>query len=391
METLTKTHGLFHETTPDPQAGHTVVVFDRSNGNGEVFLYEIPPGQKPPKKPLLERLGVGAVPNYWACAVTAAPSLHARFTETVRMDDSLHWFTLSVDLVYCVADPTLLVVRRDLDPLGIVRTRAMAQLQRELGSRSWDEIVRSFRRVEQQIQSEVLTAVRVVASENGLRIVDIGLGAQIPLEFNAPVIAAEKIVTIQATSTVTTATKAVEAGHVTQDREIAIQRQELDARVAAFERMLRVGDAAADAVATALKNSGSAIQNPAELLQAMTGLTAAVDQMRALSGGTFGTAISAPSMNLLTAGGQSGLGPVLLDLFTKTEGMSCENGEKLRLRAAMLQLIAELLPEEEPDAAAVTSARDRVVRAGASVRLTSEQAEYLNNFTRTKQLRERLR
>jgi hypothetical protein len=369
MENLTLLHQVLKQTSPDPQAAHTVVVFETRSGSGEEFCYEIAPGAKAPKKSLFERFGVGASPNYWAYAVSAAPSINTQFTTDVLMDDSVHTFTLTIDLTYTVSEPRLLVIRRNDDPLKLLRDKAIALLQREIVRRPWDHITDRFRVVEQDVVSIVLPSLRQFAMTCGLRVLDVGLHRRIPEEYNISNVTGHRIETVDAAA-------------------------EIRKREDAYRRARELADAAADTLTVALKNSAAGIQNPAELLQAVTSLSAAVEQMRGVSGGlTGGAAQLAPPAAVaqlqLTAGRQSGIGAVLAEMIAKTEPMACVPAEKNELRAAMLHLVAELIVEM-PNQDAVKAARERVRTAGAAINVTSDQAEFVDAFGRTSSLRQRL-
>jgi hypothetical protein len=369
MENLTLLHQVMKETTPDPKEGHTVVVFETRSGSGEVFRFEIVPGGPAPKKSLLQKIGIGTPPNYWAYAVSAAPSITTQFTTDITMDDSVNKFTLSIDLTYSVNEPKLLVTRRNDDPLKLLRDRAVALIHRAIVGHSWDDIVEHFRRVEQDVVDDILKSLRQFGATCGLRVLDVGLSPRFPAESNVRNITAKGLEIL--------------------DGEATIQR-----RRDAYRRVTEVADATAAAVTQMLKSGTSGIQNPTELLQGITSLTAAVGQMRgvtSMSGDGGPAALPGPSaVPLLTAGRQSGLGPVLVELMSQTEPMRCGAAEKNALRAALLHLVAELLTADDAQQEPVKTARERVLTASAEVNLTVDEADSIKTFTQTTALRQRL-
>src|SRR5690349_20842273 len=120
MENLTLIHKLIKPHTVDPLEGHTVVIFEKIGEAGEEFRFEIEPGMRKPKSPiglLKWARGRRAGTSHFAYAVTSDPELRLRFSTPVKMDTQAHTFTLVTTMAYSIAEPRLVVTRRNDDPL----------------------------------------------------------------------------------------------------------------------------------------------------------------------------------------------------------------------------------------------------------------------------------
>jgi hypothetical protein len=273
MENITFTHSVLRKHTIDPLEGHTVVVLEQIGDAGEKFRFEIQPEHEPPKASLF-RLPWRAQPNYFAYAVTAS-SLQAQFGADIRMDDLLHKFVMNIRVTYSVSEPRVLVTRRNDDPLKIVRDEIVRLVQGHVATYRWIDITNDFRRVEREVVSDVLAAVRHHAGGCGLRVQDLSLSHDVPPD--------------QIEDKIRNAKHEGEKDKIQKDaeleslkEELEIKRQELHAERAAFRRSGETADAAVRALTTALQNAANSVHNPAELMQTLIGVNALVDDLRRL-------------------------------------------------------------------------------------------------------------
>jgi hypothetical protein len=369
-ENLTFTHKILQEHSPDALEGHHIVVLESTPGGGEKIRYELQPGQEAKKKSLFEDMVPWRTqPHYFAYAVPVAAFLSAQFGADVKMDDMLHSFTLKIDLSYRVSDPRLLVVNRNRDPLRIVREAVVGALQKGMASCRWTDVTNQFQRVESDVVSGVIHYVNSVAASVGLHVQNIAMHHDVP-EIHVAVAVAEEKHKVEI----------VEAHHANEIAKIAAAGRTLDAGVRAF-------DAAA-------QNAAASVRNPAEFIQAIGGVKtffAGGGNADAFGSGPslLGTG-AADTQKLLPAAAQSGLPAVLIEVVTETTQLNCTPALKRRLQSALLHLIAELLPEEKPDDAAVNDYRERVIKTASLASLSGPQSDYFESLVQPGKLRQRL-
>jgi len=387
VENLTFTHRLLKETSPDPQTEYTVVVLESSGNGGTNFSYKIAPGQPAPKQPWL-RWPWNKLPRYFAFAVAAAPSLRIPFVTDVTMDDQIHKLTLTIDFVFEIGRPELLVRRRNDDPLRRIRDEAVAVFEREIAVVLWDDIVHDFRRVERNIVDDVIGSLRELADDYGLNIHNIRLSRRISEEDER--IAAEKRKIAHRVS-INEIRYTDQEGRLKD--ELDIDRMEGRSTLAAFQRSLDFASSGVEVATIALKNVANSMHDPKDLTLAVSQLTSAIAQIRelAIEGNSHGALPPhVASQKALGPAQQTGLIAITTDMMLKTEQMSCGTADKKRLQSAVLQLLAELVTEEIPDRDRVKNARERVAEMGAAASLSGKQLDYVTSLLNTEALRDRL-
>lgn len=384
MENLTLTHQLMKEHTIDTLEDHTVVVFETMGSAGDKFRYEIQPGAVPPKRSTLtDWLPWRNAPNFFAYAVPARP-MTAQFGADIRMDDNLHQFVMAIHITYTVSDPRLLVIRRAADPLRVVRDEIVRLVQQSVAPYRWSDVTNNFRVVERNASAEVLTASKQVASSFGLRIQDLTLSQQITRDQIPELVATND-------TDVKLLQQQLEHKLRQQQAELMLKQRELDDELAAYRRSAEAADAIVAALRTALQNAAGAVTNPAEIIQTIASLNSLVFDLRSSGSGPFATALpSAANRAQIAAVSQNGIAPVLQQLVAETEQILCDRGLKRRLQAAMLHLVATLLPEETPDPAAARERASAVAALAAEARLSGRQADALAHFINVSTLRDAL-
>lgn len=383
MDNVTFTHSVLRKHTIDPLEGHTVVVFEQIGDAGEKFRFEIEPEHEPQKAGLF-RLPWRAQPNYFAYAVPTA-SLQAQFGADIRMDDLLHAFVMKIGVTFSVSEPRLVATRRNDDPLKIVRDEIVRLVQKCIAPYRWIDVTNNFRRVEGEVISEVLAAVRHLASGCGLRVQDLSLSHDVPRDQIPGIVAEDEH---------TTAKDRIqkEAELEVLRQELKIQQQDLEAKRAAFRRSMEIADVGVRTLTTALQNAANAVHNPGELMQTLMSVNHAIHDI--LDGGPRFASTALPGggpAGFLDSGNpsQTGLAPVLVGIVAKTEQV-LPGPAKKRLQAALLHLVAELLPEETADETTVKQYVDRVIEVGSEATLSSTQSDFLREHINTRALRERL-
>jgi hypothetical protein len=385
IENLTFTHNLLKQHTVDTLEGHVVVVLEGIGGAGEKYRFEIQPGHEPPKPPWLRTLAFWRnAPNYFAYAVTTAPSLQADFGADVHMDDHLHDFAMTIHVTYTVAEPRLLVIRRNDDPLKIVRDEIVRLAQKYVASSSWDDVANRFRRVELEAVNQVIGEVRPLATTCGLRVQDLALTPRIQAEHVPGAVAA-----VQHVAKLDEIRKADEIERLQE--ELKLLRDEAQTELAARRRTAQVLDAAAEALSTALKNIGDSIQHPAQIRDALANVTLLLQDLKNGRTNRIGaTAAFRNGPSQIDGGPQSRLAPVLEDIVSVTEELECLPSATRQLQSAMLHLVAELLPEEMPAAEAVEERTATIIELAAKAKLSGAHSSFFEGFVNSKHLRERL-
>jgi hypothetical protein len=415
MSNLTFAQKLLKPHTVDPLDGHTVVVVERIGTAGEEFRFEIEPGQRLPRSGVdLFRFLRGKSRNdkYFAFAVNGDPELRATFSAPVSMDDHIHDFHLLVELAYHVSAPRLLVQRRNDDPFKKVREELSAALRRGFAPRHWETVCGDFRDVEQEVVDQLLGPLVHFASRYGLAVDHVGLEPRLNDGDVAPWVEAERI---EATKTTVQLQGELERARLTVQSETAtlgdrlahdrrldtkmrehdvetltltqqLQRAQLVDATDAHNRNRLVGDAYTEAAVVAIKTAGGAIRTPAELLQVMSAMRNASEQMRAIGGGSA-------NIGLISSGtpeAQSGAAAILADMLATTEQIRCSLPARRQLQSAILHLIAELLRDDEADDEIVEDYRSTIDAFRSTPSLPLADHDYLRKFVDIDQLRRHL-
>jgi hypothetical protein len=359
-QNLTFIQNVIRAHTPDALEGHVVVVLEKVGTGGEAFRYELRPGQTPPKRMLnlLELLrGETSGPGYVAFAVTDNSELRASTTADIRTDDQKHAFTVTLQLSFKVANPRLLVARRNDDPVQRMNEEAAAVVAQELARKEWSDLRQSFRATEQEVVSLALPALQKFATNYGLSIEKISLQCQLG-EQDMRLIEQE-----------------AQADLDTERQKIALRQaislRSMQATVKAQERQDKVFDAAADAAAAAIANVPGSIRTVAELAKSF-------ETLARYSGNEENFSRRVLAASTTSCEGITGAGVVITDMLMETEKLSCGLSEKRYAQSSVLHLIAELL-REDPDFAVVDTYRQRIVTLSSPVHST-EQIEALERF-----------
>lgn len=368
---LTFMQNIIRLHTPDALEGHTVVVLEKMGAAGETFRYELRPGQLPPKRPLnlLELFkGDHSGPIYLAFAVTDNSELRTSTTAAVKTDDQKHSFSASIQIAFKVTDARLLVARRDDDPVQRMKEEAASVIAQELARKSWTEIRRSFRDIEQEVVPRGLPALRRFTANYGLWVETLALGCQLS-EQDMRLIEQE-----------------AEADLATEGQKIALRQsialRPLQAAANAQARQDRVFDAAAEAAAQAIRNVPSSIHTVAELAKSF--------ETFARYSGNGGEELAQRLIEETAASttGMNGKGVLITDALTQIEKLSCGFTQKRMAQSAVLHLVAELLLED-PDRPTVDRYR-KSIEAMSGSSCPADQVEALERFADTEWLREQL-
>lgn len=342
-QNLTFAQNLIRLYTPDALEGHTVVVLKRAGASGETFRYQLKPGQKPPGLEFdvmaLFR-GEGNESGYLAFAVTDHTELRTAVITAVTTDDQKHVFSTTVTASFRVADPRLLVSRRNDDPLQKLQTEMGAVVARELAQRDWQDLRHSFRETEQDVIPNVLPPLRRFAESYGFWIESLALAVRLGEQDM-------RLIEQEAEAELASERRKIEL------KQIAALRSQ-EATVKAYERQDMVFKAAAEATAEAIRRVPSSINSVAELAKSF-------ETLARYSGnsGEFTRRLleNSNSGSLDPVGGP---GALIGDMLHETEGLTCSTGQKRRTQSAILHLVAELLLEEPTDQT-VDQYRQRVV------------------------------
>ncbi|HYK05873.1 MAG TPA: toll/interleukin-1 receptor domain-containing protein [Thermoanaerobaculia bacterium] len=270
MENLTFALGVIKQHDASPLEGHTVVVLERVSESGEEFRCELRPGQALPRAPfrLRDMFLIGRrVPSVFAFAVSNNSELRVLGTVDVRTQDQTYAFAADIHIEFRVADPRLVVTRRQDDPVARIRDEARALAARELAWRDWPDIRHRFREVGREIVDSILTRLRGHSANYGLWVSTVSLGIHAGDRERAAI------------------HEEIESERRAEQREAelrnAIKVQEEQAVIDAYERQKMVFDAAAEAAASALRNIGSQISNVDELAQVIELSRRALGQLAA--------------------------------------------------------------------------------------------------------------
>lgn len=368
---LTFMQNIIRVHTPDALEGHTVVVLEKMGAAGEIFRYQLTPGQIPPKRPLnLPELFKGdhSGPAYLAFAVTDNNELRTSTTVDVKTDDQKHSFSVTIQIAFKVANARLLVARRDDDPVQQMKEETASVIAQGLARKSWAEIRQSFRDIEKEIVPKVIPALRRFADSYGLGVETLALGCHLS-EQDMRLIEQE-----------------AEADLATERQKIALRQaialRPLQAKANAQTRQDRVFEAAADAAAQAIRNVPGSIHTVAELVKSF--------ETFVRYSGNGGEELAQRLIEETAASntGMNGNAALIADALAQIAKLSCGFTQKRMAQSAVLHLIAELLLED-PDSQTVDRYR-KSIEAMSGPANPANQIEALERFADTEWLREQL-
>lgn len=415
MDNLTFTQKIIKPHTVDPLEGYTVVVVEKIGDAGEEFRFEIEAGQRLPRTriDLFKWLRGRPANDYFAFAVTGDRELRTTFSADVTMDDQAHEFTLVISLAFGVAEPRLLVTRRNDDPLRKVRDEIAGAVRRELVQRDWSEICHEFRGVEQVVVAKTIEPLRQFAALYGLHIHGVGLTARLPETYYAGIIEMEAVEhaklrvrlqeelrRVQAEAMGQTAAFQDELAHKramknkvaegeidaladTQEWERAQRRD----AIAGYERQQRLYEAATDAGVTVLGNVARSVVTPAQLNEATRAFSNVMGQLQAPNAGSGAPMLGSGDAPALTAGQHTGIA-VIAEMLGRTEQMRIARDAKKALQSAMLHLAAEVLVNgKSDDDAAAARYCSRAEQVSSEADLSYDDFEYVRRFLDVERLR----
>lgn len=365
---LTVNRKIIKPHTADALEGHTVVVLEKRTTGGEAFRFQLKPGQVPPRSRLnfLELFrGENGSSGFVAFAVTDNAELRTTIVTPVTTDDLKHTFTVTVQASFRVADPRIVVARREDDPVQQIHEEISAMVARELAQHDWGEIRRNFRAVEVAVISSIIAPLRRFAATYGFWVEALSLTCQLS-EQDAKLIEQEAAAEL-----------------VTEQQKIqlkqAITLRPLQETVNAQERQDKVFAAAAEAAAQAIKNVPNSIKTVAELAKGIETFA------RYANGGDFTRQLLEEST--ASADGMNGAGGLIADMLITTEKLPHTIGRKRQIQSSLLHLIAELMLEES-DEESVKRYRDRVTGLFASN--SADDGEKVDRFANVDWLRGQL-
>lgn len=418
MENLTLAQKIIKPHTIDPLEGHTVVVIEKIGEAGEEFRFEIEPGQRVPRTALdLFRWlrGGRARDRYFAYAVTNNQELRQKYSAPVRMEGQAHSFNLVINLAYAVAEPRLLVTRRNDDPVRQLRDEVAAALRRELARRSWLSIRAEFQELETEIVALTRERLQRFASGYGLQLTQLSASCELDevdfldlkdtetIELQKGMVQRrgdlDRVKVAQESKTVALKSDLEHdeaLRHLKHADELSTldRLQQLQGRnlKLAFDANLRADGmhaAMLEAAQKAILTIGTSIHTPNDLLQAFNAMRTISAQSGGLMEGGAATALPGSAMLGLTAG-QGGAGPLIAEMLSRTEQFGWERAPKQRLQSAMLHLIAELLLNGDSTKAMLEQYSSRIADIRAQANLPLEQFDYLKKYVEFDRLAEEL-
>lgn len=366
---LTFHHNIIKDHTTEALEGHIVVVLEKKGAAGEVFRYQLEPGQVPPKPRLsltdLFRGGEG--PLYRGFAVTDNPELRTSVNVDVKLDDHKHSLAVGVTIGYRVDEPRLVVARRNDDPLTQMQDEVSAAVARALAQREWSEIRHRFRDIEQQLVPVLLVSLQSHAGSYGFSIVSLSLTCRFA-EQDQRLIEQE-----------------IEAELEAERKKIELKQlialRPLHAEVKAHERQDMVHDAAAAAAAEAIRNVPKTIHTVAELAKGIETFSKYSDNADEFKRRLLKEASQAGE-------GGSGTALIIADMLMETEALTCTVAEKRDAQSAILHLMAEVI-REEPDPDVVRTYQQRIRKVAGECDV-AELGEVAGRFADAESLREQL-
>ncbi len=401
-----------------PVEGHTVVVLEKTEGSGEEYRFEIEPGQTAPKTrlDLFQWLLGRRSERYFAYAVTGDPQLRTTFSTDVTLRTRIHTFALRITLGYRIGEPKKLVIHRNDDPLRKVREEIASLLRTEFAQRDWISILIDFPALAREVEAKFIGTISSFAATYGLSIAGIALDHTLPpdeikrlREIEEAELEKDRIrrdaETVRVTASEGAATAAAKADH---EHTLALQKQqqgwELEgdadghaiesrgrsAQVAIFKRMDALADAVTRATTRAIEAAGASIQNPKELVQAISSMRAALTEMRSLNQPAAEHGLTSPEFAGMIGAGDSSAALILTEMLATTKQMGLSAEERRKLQSSILHLIGELMLEAEASAEIVDLHIQRIQAIRAKV-LEDEHLDYLEKFTDRKRLAREMR
>jgi hypothetical protein len=401
MDNLTFTEQVIkiHPADPvAPLAGHIVVVFEKIGTGGEEFRFDLREGQRPPAQSRTIRSLFGERPQFIAFAVTAERQRRLTFSTNVTMDVALHTFALSIDLVYCISDPRLLVTHRTQDPLRRIRDEAGSLAPPQLAQREWSRVRSDFRGLEREVVSTVLSRLQRFASDYGVFVQEMSLNHRLG-DSDFEDIAKREAAAVVALDDELEHERKERLNHYGHALEVSqharvIESHDVRSSASAYVRYNEIADAAARGAIKAIEAASTSIHTPTELAQAVSTIRQAIEAMRDLgkgNGSGHAEIAGGTAIGVLPAAAQSGLGIVIAELLTETEQMSWPSiSVKQQLQGSTLHLIAELMTPDATDVT-VTGYRERLSDARAAAALPIDQSDYFGKYIDSDRLRRRLR
>ena len=397
-ETLTFAEQVIktHPTEPiAPLAGHVVVVLEKLGSGGEEFRYDLKESQRPPAPARTFKSLFMEKPQFIAFAVTAERQRRLTFTTNVTMDVALHTFVLTIDLVYSISDPRLLVTHRTQDPLRRIRDEASSLIAPELAQREWSRVRTDFRHLAREVVLIVLARLQRFASDYGVFVQEIALNHRLTENDFVDIANREKAAAVALDDELAHErdVRRAEYDHVLEigRHTHTIDSHDVRSSAAASIRYNDIADAAARGAIKAIETASTAIHSPAELAQAVSTIRQAIETMRDLGNGNGRAQLQGAGSIAALPAAQSGAGTVIAELLTETEQMSWSSlAVKQRLQAATLHLIAELMLPDATDES-ITNYREGLSDARAAVALPLDQSDYFGQYIDSDRLRRRLR
>ena len=397
-DTLTFTEQVIkpHPTEPiSPLAGHVVVVLEKLGTGGEELRYDLREGQRPPTQPRTIKTLFVEKPQYLAFAVTAERQRRLTFTTTVTMDVALHTFTLTIDLVYSISDPRMLVAHRTQDPLRRIRDEASSLIAPQLAQRDWSRVRSDFRSLEREVVLIILARLQRFASDYGVFVQEIALNHRLTEADFEDISNREKAATVALNDKLAHERdiRLAQYDHVLEigRHTRTIESHDVRSSASASVRYAEIADAAARGAIKAIEAASTSIHTPAELAQAVSTIRQAIETMRDLGNSSGRSELHGAASVAALPAAQSGAGVVVAELLTETEQMSWPSlAIKQRLQAAALHLVAELMLPEATDES-ITDYREGLSNARAAAALPLDQSDYFAKYIDSDRLRRRLR
>lgn len=428
----------------DSLPGYTVVVFEKPDRGGEIFLRLVHPGERFQSK--LRLPFWDPTRRYFAVAVNRGV-LSYSFDVPVKLDDHVHKFTLNFHLKYRAADPQRVAELREQDPLGQLRNEVARVIARSCAQRKWEMVKDRFRELEMVVLNGERVGLRQYAATLGLELVSVELDRRLPdddeevrLAFSrrqAEIEVQRVRVEAEAEKQKFEVTQNVEIikdrvkrewdyerdlqnlGHQfdkdDSSRRVAHRRQlddieheqivrekQLDGQLSVQDKQERVEvaaqrgqlrDSLTEAASTALKNVAGAVNSPRELEEAF-------EAARKINMSVQGD-VAASQPNGLPPGfvakslgaGEDKPGGLLIQATMEINRLTCPDAQKRSLRSAILHVVAEALLDDHAEEEVLKKYADKVSEVGKKLQppLSPSQFRFFEMFVKYEQLRNDLR
>jgi TIR domain len=214
----------------DSLPGYTVVVFERSGRNGQIFHRLVEPGERFQSERRLPFWDPAR--KFFAVAVNRAV-LSYTFDMPVTLDDHLHKFTLGFHFEYRVADPRRVAELREQDPLRRLCDEIMTVVGKSCAEQKWEMVRDRFKELEAVVLSGERAGLVRYAGGLGLEIVSVELDRQLP-----------------------------------EDEEVEFERSWRQAEIDIVDERRRMRDSFTEAASKAMDGVAEAVNSPREFEEA---------------------------------------------------------------------------------------------------------------------------